>query len=1191
MTTGKRIRFIALAAVATIGAACSSGSSTDLLDVNGVVQDLGTDPDGMTTVLSMEAAPTYMTVVNVQADGGQTATSVSLSGTSVTVTWDARVTPSHRVRVVGVPDVAQAWRAVSSSDASAPTFTISDAQQDTSDMELGGDTIEVTFTGPRVVETMAEEAGNWDLEVNGESMDLSDSTFAFDPATQVLDITLGESANLHSSFELAATNLTSVSDTAVDDSQVAGVASGDASAPTLTSIEQNLAEDAYGRVVDLTFSEPMDPVFAAVPGSFSLVDHADALGVTLILSVDQPTDSTMRLTFSRPVAPGLDTLSHSGLMDAHGNALGANVETLSNSTPAANSFTAVTASTVEGGADTVVVTTAQALDPDFAEDPALWSMTIGGIGVTMADQALSYDLLTQTLTVTLDSDMRNGDAVIVDAAGQYDVDGQDFTATAGSVNAAGDGSAPTFVSAVQNRTVDPLGYTLDITFSEAIHATQGEDVSNYSFSPAGTVTSASIVGAGNIVRVETSDLVMTPGDVTVTIGGAVDDLAGNSMGAPSGPNAMTSTDTAAPAPAVVAGSAQEGADDDTVIVTFNDDMVEAEVEDVTNWTFESPVGTSVDMTGSTIDYNVASRSATVTLDAGGVALKYYDDLSVAFANMRDIGGNTVDGTPLSGAIAAEKNLPSLHTVWRMDAPSDGTLELRFSEPCDNLGDLFDAGSNPYGSRFAVRDSGSALRGYPHTATIMGGGLGVRLEYGFTIALSDTVDVLGVEDLAGNVMFPSMGTAIQGEDAGAPAHFGAPTVTAVSGENNDSVVIQFSQDMSPWRVSDPSQYTIQTNPGGDVISIGAGDIAWDGGDTVTITLGGPAGDSFQAAESYDVTLNQDADNPLRSDQGVAISAPDTQTVAVTGDTVSGPTEGSCQALIDTTDPNSLIIVFDEAVNEAAVAIAGSYDYDTGNFASSVTYLSPRCVRATFDVAVAPGSSVVIAQSATDDLAGNESAADLTLAATADSTSPLLASAVGTIAAGTGGDEVVVGFSEQLDTVTALDISNYSVDNGGQVDLSGSTLTWDSVAMCVTIALPPGTDLDATQGLAVTVEDICDAAGNFMPVAVTLAGTVSGDSAAPGINSAFANYRESSLGNVIDVCFDEEVDQAFIGERINWSTDGLAGVDSVEVMGPCHVRLTLNFAMAPGDMIELASGLEDLAHNQAGGLSVAPVDPTE
>ena len=1191
MTTGKRIRLLVLAAVAAIAAACSSSTSTTLVGLSTAVQDLTIDPDGLTTVISFEEAPASVAAVNFEADGGQRPVSVSLSGARATVVWDARVTPSHKVRVVGLPEVDASWRSVSTSDDSAPTFVITSATQDTSDASLGGDTIEVTFSGPRVVESMAEDLNNWDLVVNGTSMDLTGSTFSLDPATQVLDITLGASANLHSTFSLSASNLTSVADTPVDSAQVAGTASGDATAPTLTSVEQNLAQDALGQVVDFTFDEPMDPVFAAIPGDFTLVDHADAIGVTLVLSVEQPSDNVLRLTFSRPVAPGLDTISHSGLMDAHGNAFAAAVEAIGNSSTAVNAFSSVTANTIEGGADTVVVVTDQAFDPDFAEDPARWSMTIGGAAVVMTDQDLSYDLASQTLTITLDSDMRNGDAVIVDAVNQVDVDGEDFTVTAASVSASGDASAPTFVSAVQNRTVDPTGYTVDLTFSEAIHPTQGEDTTNYTFTPAATVDSATIVGSGNVVRVHSTDVILTPGDVTVTIDSDVDDLAGNALGSVSGPNSLTSTDSTAPAPSVVTANANEGADDDTIIVTFDDDMVEAEVEDLTNWDLESPIGTTWDLTGNTVDYNPASRSATLTLDAGGLSLKFDDDLSVAFTTMRDIAGNAVDTSRISGSILAETTLPSVHAAWRHDAPRDGTLDIRFSEPCDNLDDLYDAVTNPTGTRYALRDSSGVLRGYPNSASIVDGGLGVDLDYGFTISLTDTVDVIGAEDLAGNVMFPAMAMAIEAENTAAPAQGSAPTVTAVAGENNDTIVITFSEPMSPWRITDPGQYSVQTNPGGTAVAFGPSDITWDGTSTLTIDLGGPFGDNLTASESYDVDLLVDATNPLRTRQGVALSAVDSQTVSVSGDTVNGPTQAASTALLDTTDANSIIVIFDEAVDETAVEVAANFDYDGGNIATSVTQLSPCVVRATFGVAVAQGFNLTIAQASAQDLAGNTAAADITLAVASDTNAPLLVSVDGSIGAGPGDDTVAITFSEQLDTVTALDVSNYTITNGSALDLTGAGLTWDSVSSTVTIALAPGVELDATQGLSVTVADVADAAGNAMPSPVTLAGTISGDGTAPDFATGFANYRESSSGNVYDLRFDEDVDQAFVADLVNWSTSGTAQPTGVSVLGPDHVRVTLDVALADGEVLQLAAGLEDLAHNQAGALSIDPIDPVD
>jgi Bacterial Ig-like domain len=1191
MTTGKRLRLWTVTGLALLATACSSSDGTTLVGVDGVVQNLTLDPDGLTTVLTLEAVPAFMTVSNVQANGGQTAQIVSMAGAKITVVWDTRVTPSDKVRVVSVPDVESTWRAVTSSDASAPTFVVTSAVQDTSDAVLGGDTIRVTFSGPRVVETEAEDLTNWTLTVNGQAMDLTGSTLALDPATQILDFTLGASANLHATFTLAATSLTSVSDTALSTTAVAGAATGDTTAPTLASIEQNLAQDEFGRVVDLSFDEPMDPVFAAIPGAFSLVNHVDAVGVTLITSVVQPDASTLRLTFSRPVAPGLDTLSHTGLMDAHGNAFAAATEALANSSPTVNAFGTITAATIEGGADTVTVTTTQALDPDFAEDPARWTMTIDAGAVVMANQTLSYDYLSKTLNITLDSEMRNGDAVVVNTVAQVDVDGQGFTATAGSVSAAGDASAPTFVSAVQNRTVDPTGYTVDLTFSEALHLTQGQDATNYTFTPAGTVTSATVIGAGNMVRVVTSDLVLTPSDVTVTIDSDVDDLAGNALGSVSGPNAMTSSDSTSPVASVMAGTAAEGADNDTIVVTFDDDMVQAEVENEANWTVESPVGTSLNLNGATIAYNVSSRSATVTLDAGNQTLKFYDDLQTSFVTMRDIGGNTIGSSPIGGSIGAEQTLPTLHTVWRHNAPQDGTLELRFSEPTDNLTDIYNAVTNPFGTRYALRDSGGALRGYPNSATSVAGGLGARLEFGFTIALTDTLDVLGVEDLAGNVMFPAMAYAIDGEDLSAPTQSGSPTATAVSGEGNDTIVVTFSTDMSPWQVMDPAQYTVTTNPGSVPVSFAASNLSWDGAATVTIDLRGTNGDSLQATQNYDVTLNLASADPLRSDQGVSIAGADTQTVGVSGDTTTGPSQGSSLALVDVNDGNSLIVVFDEAVDETSVEVAANFDYDGGNLATSVTLLSSRVVRATFGVAVSPGFNLVIAQASAVDLAGNDAGADMTLAVTADSSSPLISSLDGVIGVGLGGDRILVVFNEQIDTVTGLDVSNYAFTNGSAVDLIGAALTWDSVAQTVTVRLSEGVDLDASQVLSATISGIADAAGNVMPAPVALSGSLTGDATAPGIASAWTNRQADNNGTTVDVLFDEDVDQSFAGQWTNWGSSGGASVTAVEVLDSDHVRLTLDLALLPTETVDLSAGLEDSARNAAGSLSQVPIDPTD
>lgn len=1191
MTTGKRTQAWLLAGTALLAGACSSSSSgSSDVELKSAVQDLTADPDGFTTVLRFDDSPGGVSVGQVQASGGQNAVTVTRTGSTLTVVWDARVTPGHLVRVKK-SGVDQGWSAVSTSDASAPTFAITSADQDVSDLSLGGDTLEVTFSGPRVVESQAEDAASWDLVVNGRSMDLTGSAFDLDPVTQVLDVTLGPGANLHAAFSLSATGVASVADVAVAAGPVAGAATGDAVPPTLTSVVQRLDQDAAGRVVDFDFDEPMDPVFSPVPARFSLVDHPDAQGVTLVTGVQQlPADPTvLRLTFSRPVAPTYDEIAHSGLIDCHGNALGAGQEPFT-STGAANGFAAVTATTAANvGGDVIVVVTDQALDPDFAVDPARWSIDVGASTLVMADQTLAYDYLTRTLTVGLDFDMRNGDGVVVDAVGQVDVDGDDFTDQAGAVVAGGDSAPPTIASVTQNRTVDPTGYTLDVAFSEDLHDGEAQDVGNYTFDPPATLDSATILPTNDTVRIVVSDLVLTPGDVTLTVAADVDDLAGNSLGAPSGPHAVVSTDATPPSATAISGRAVEGANDDTITVFFDDDMVAAEVEDESNWAVESPLGTPFDVGGATIQYDEGFRTARVVLDGGGQVLKTGDGIQASFVSMRDVGGNTVSAGNVSGIVLSEATRPTLHTVWRADAPNDGQLTVLFSEPCAGLDDLYDAGLNPFATRFAVRDSGGQLRGYPHTANVVHDGLGVELSYGFQIALTDTLDAIGVTDLAGNVMFPAMDVPIAAADPTVPGHGPAPEVTAVSGERNDTVVIRFNVDMSPWRITDPANYVVATNPGGQAVDVGASDVAWDGGDTVTITL---SGSNVQAAESYDVTLEADAENPLRSDRGMAIPGLDVATVAVDGDTAVGPTQVASQALLDVTDANSLIVVFDEAVDEAAAENPLEYDYDGGNVAVDAELLGPRVVRLTFLVPVSDGGpALVVGQTSAVDLAGNDPGGDLTLAVAADTLHPLLATADGLIEVGRGGDEVVVTFNEQIDLVTGLNAANYTVTNGSVLDLAGASLTWDSVASAVTIHLPDGAELDVTQPLTVGVAGVRDVAGNAMPAPAALGGTITGDSAAPALDLAWTNYQADGFGTLVEVLFSEDVDTAFVGEAANWSTSGAGTVDDVTVVAADHVRLHLDQPLLGGETVDLAAGLEDLARNAAGALSAEPIDPAD
>ena len=230
MSLGKKILLVLSSLGLVLLTACSGSSSGGGNTLLTASQDLTVDPTGLTTVITFQKdLPTTLSPGNFAADGGQIALGVGVVGPVATVTWDDRVTPTHTITPIGVKGVSETAAAVTTTDAAAPTFAVTAATQVAG---LGGDTISVQFTGANVIAAEVEDSANWDLVVNGTSMDLTGSTFTFNASTQVLDITLGAAANLHASFDLAAVSIHSVADVQLSTTAVVGAATGDLTAPT-----------------------------------------------------------------------------------------------------------------------------------------------------------------------------------------------------------------------------------------------------------------------------------------------------------------------------------------------------------------------------------------------------------------------------------------------------------------------------------------------------------------------------------------------------------------------------------------------------------------------------------------------------------------------------------------------------------------------------------------------------------------------------------------------------------------------------------------------------------------------------------------------------------------------------------------------------------------------------------------------
>lgn len=1172
MSLGKPILPLAASAVAFVAllvlAGCSGGGSGSSNSIASAVQDLTADPEGTTSVLTFDSMGglAAATAGDFEANGGQTAQFVSAAGKVVTVTWDERVSPSHQVRANGLSGVSNAFHAVTTSDASVPTFTVQSATQNPG---LGGDTVTLVFAGPHVVETEAEDATRWTLVTDGRTLDLAGSVFDLDTANQTLDVVLGTNANLHATFTLAASSLHSVADVSLSATPVGGNALGDTTAPSLVSANQNLAEDEFGRVVDFTFDEAMDPVF-----SIALSHFAVALP-DVATTVEQPLEDVLRVTFNNPMVPGLDTVTLQGLVDLHGNAFPDTVQAIAQPSPVVNGFAGnVTAVTVaNAGGDYVQATTTQAFDPDSALDPALWSLDVAGNPVDLTLQTLSYDLLAKTVTIDLSFDLVNGDSFTLQGLGVLDVDGDTFN-LGQTQSVSGETTAPSVAIARQNRTVDPAGMTVDVQMSEDVEVVSAETLGNWAASGGQTVLTALLLPGQDLVRLE-FDAVMVPGDVTISAQN-VRDLAGNPM-VPQAGITLTSTDTTPPAATTWSASAREGNDNDVVEIFFDDEMVPADVTDVLRWSLESPVGTPRALVAATVEYEEALHRARLQL-VNGVNLRRDDDFRVVLTGVRDLGGNTLPSTPIAGAIDAESTLPTVHTIWRPVA-SPGQVEVRFSEPCDLLEDVYDATTNPTGTRYVLRDSGGVLRGYATSATSMDSGLGVRVSFGIVVDPADTIDVLGASDLAGNPLFPALLFSTVDEDPAEPGlALGLSTLTSLSGEENDVLAVRFDRPVSPWTATDHVHYTV-TGP--TTVEKRTLEVVFDGVDTVTLPLRSNVGAyDLLTGSGYDLLVDG-----IRTAQGVSMSFGASELGIVVGGDSTAPTVQAGKVRVDPTQASAILVEFREAMAPPSVTNVANYDYDGGNVPLLAQMLGPRTARLTFAVVPAPGFDLNLSS---DDRAGNSSGPVVRTVSAADAAGPLVVSVAGSIRPGYGGDELRVTFDEPVQPSTALDSSNYTVQTGGLArSLSGASLSYSSVTNLVRIRLAGGVELLAGQPVSVGITGIQDFSGNTMSSGLQVGGSTTGDATAPAFTNAFVNRRIDPNGTVVDVLFSEDVDAAFASDALNWTATGGSSVLSVSMRERNHARLTLATALPATGTLQM-TGTPDLAGNLAGTIQIDPAE---
>lgn len=1167
------MRFGKITSMSVLGSAlflsACNGGSTSTGSAGGAIaavqQDLAVDPTGVTTRITLPSAPGTLSPANFEANGGQVALTVTVIGTEATVTWDDRVTPSDQVRVVSVPGIGTAYSAVTTSDATAPTFVVSNGVQAAG---VGNDTFDVTFTGPRLIEAEAEDVSNWRLAENGGDVNLTGSVFDYDPITGTMSVALGANAGLHATFELFAPGVHAVSDVSVAAAGANGAAAGDAVAPTLVSSAQHLASDEFGRSVEFVFSEALDPNFVSGLSSFQVALPAFASSITQVAA------DTLRVSFTKPMVPTVDSITVTNLVDFHGNAFVPVPTAVTQGSSVANDYAvAPEVRTVENSDnDVVVVVFDQAINPEDAEDFAHWDLDVNAGNIDLSAQDFDFDLLTKTLTISLDADYANGSSFdFAPAPGNLplDVDGDDFVATfSGTVS--GDAALPTIVSSVQNRIVDPSGMILDVTFSEEVEEVTAETLGNWSVTGGLAVQTAERMADLRIVRLTMDDQVI-PGDNLISAD-LVQDIAGNPMATAAG-LAVTSSDLVVPTFSGQVASAIEGANNDTVTVTFDDSMIESEVEVPTSWFLESPVGTPMDTSAAVVDYDDASRTATLTLVGGG-NFPAREDFSLAMVGMRDIGGNTVDSSISSGNVVAEQNYPQINMVW-VDASDDNVVHVRLTEPGAHLSDYYDPLINSSAlTIYELFDSLGSSMGFPVSVTVSGDLLQISMDFGQTIVAGiNTVSVRGITDLAENQLFPEENLVIAAPDVVAPAlEVGVSSGLTVSGESNDRLTVVFDRTMCPWGMDDASNYVVELL--GSPIDLSLASFRFDGDRTVEIDLSELGAVDLLTSSTYDVFVTG-----LCSAQGVPIVGTSSDSFVAAGDSTV-PTLDAGRVRLDVTDPaNSILIEMSEAIRADDAIDESLVDIAAVNPDLSVR-AGLRTARASFVGGANIGDTVNVSFR---DLAGNLGIASQ-LAVGQDAAGPIVTSVSGEIQQGRGGDTVSITFDKPLQTGLALNSANYTIDQGGSIfDISGIVPVYVSGTNTVVFTLAEGQDLDASQQVHVTATGVTDLAGLVMTPANEL-GAVSGDVSAPALVDAFVNLRADATGRSIDVLLSEDVDPSILVLPVAWSSTGGQSVITVERLQGDVYRVFLFTAPTPGDQLTILAGIEDLAGNAAASQSV-------
>ncbi len=421
-------------------------------------------------------------------------------------------------------------------------------------------------------------------------------------------------------------------------------------------------------------------------------------------------------------------------------------------------------------------------------------------------------------------------------------------------------------------------------------------------------------------------------------------------------------------------------------------------------------------------------------------------------------------------------------------------------------------------------------------------------------LSGTSSIkMKVTDAAGND--GAIATQAYTVDNTAPVLSASGIVGTTNGASNDTVVMTFSENVSPTTTW-PSAFTSITS-NGQALAIASGFNL--NGNVLTLTLTkSPTTPGTYLRNGNSVIVTPKVSEIRDTAGNYAAITPITSLSSITGDTTAPTvalTYAPNQTVYKAGTSVTITATFNEPIYETvlptiAIATVGNGSVTATNMTKSTNtvYTYAWTVPAGSDD---DGTATVTIVSA--DLAGNTNATATNNTKTIDNTVPTLTSAniVGTTVEGAG-DTVVMTFSENVSPTTTWPSAFTSItSNGVTLNVAGASFSLNGNVLRMTLAENPADNTTYIRNgntIIVTpkVSEIRDAGYNYVAITpITSAATISGDSNYPNVA---ISYSASSFyaGEVVTVTatFDEAMSEVAL-PKIAIETPGNGGLSATDM----------------------------------------------